>query len=192
MYVSLSIGKIIARRLCAECSLFVRHMTGLSLWTSAQPSTRMIIPFSRKGSRWFSEFGALLLSGSPPISMIAVILLLMCPLLAPLCTEYPRVLFWDLSCSHCTSQPLSHISDHECDCHKYAGCWSRLYSAIFLSALACDSMTRFFLNVFLNIYRSGVLTALTRLVPHETAAASARSVYTIHHVTSFKARCMRV
>ena len=31
----------------------------------------------------------------------------------------------------------------------------------------------------LNIHRSGVLTALAWLVPHETAAVTARSVYTI-------------
>ena len=31
--------------------------------------------------------------------------------------------FGDLSCSHCTSQPLSHvIFDNECDFHEYAGC----------------------------------------------------------------------
>ena len=56
-----------------------------------------------------------------------------------------------------------------------------------------------FYSAFSNIHRSGVLTALTWLVPHETAAVSVRSVYTIiitmHHVTSCKAtyvRCMRV
>ena len=36
---------------------------------------------------------------------------------------------------------------------------------------------------FLNIHRSGVLTALAWLVPHETAAVSARSVYTIQPCT---------
>ena len=36
-----------------------------------------------------------------------------------------------------------------------------------------------FYSAFLNIHRSGVLTALAWLVPHETAAISARSVYTI-------------
>ena len=46
-------------------------------------------------------------------------------------------------------------------------------------------MTSFLQHVFflvffvVNIHRSGVLTALTWLVPHETAAVSARSVYTI-------------
>ena len=36
-----------------------------------------------------------------------------------------------------------------------------------------------FYSAFLNIHRSGVLTALTWLVPHKTAAVPARSVYTI-------------
>ena len=40
-----------------------------------------------------------------------------------------------------------------------------------------------FCSAFLNIHRSGVLTALARLVPHETAAVSARSVYTIQPCT---------
>ena len=35
----------------------------------------------------------------------------------------------------------------------------------------------------LNIHRSGVLTALAWLVTHETAAVSARSVYTIQPCT---------
>ena len=40
-----------------------------------------------------------------------------------------------------------------------------------------------FYSVFLNIHRSGVLTALAWLVPPETAAVSARSVYTIQPCT---------
>ena len=36
-----------------------------------------------------------------------------------------------------------------------------------------------FVVVVFNIHLSGVLTALVWLVPHETAAVSARSVYTI-------------
>ena len=40
-----------------------------------------------------------------------------------------------------------------------------------------------FYSVFLNIHFNGVLTALAWLVPHETAAISARSVYTIHPCT---------
>ena len=38
-----------------------------------------------------------------------------------------------------------------------------------------------FYSAFLNIHQSGVLTALAWLVPHETAAISALSEYTIHH-----------
>ena len=40
-----------------------------------------------------------------------------------------------------------------------------------------------FYSAFLNIHRSGVLTALAWLVPQETAAISARSVYTIQPCT---------
>ena len=39
-------------------------------------------------------------------------------------------------------------------------------------------MTSFFYSAFLNIHRSGVLTALTWLVPHETAAVSAQVLCT--------------
>ena len=46
-----------------------------------------------------------------------------------------------------------------------------------------------FLFLFLNIHRSGVFTALAWLVPHETAAVSARSVYTIQPcIVSFHAK----
>ena len=47
------------------------------------------------------EFGTLLLRGLHPMFMIAVSLLLLmtlCLFLAPLCMEYPRVLFRDLFC----------------------------------------------------------------------------------------------
>ena len=40
-----------------------------------------------------------------------------------------------------------------------------------------------FYSAFLNIHRSGVLTALAWLVPHETAAILARSVYSIQPCT---------
>ena len=40
-----------------------------------------------------------------------------------------------------------------------------------------------FYSAFLNIHLRGVLTVLAWLVPHETAAVSARSVYTIHPCT---------
>ena len=55
-----------------------------------------------------------------------------------------------------------------------------------------------FYSAFLNIHRSGVLAALAWLVPHETAAVSARSVYTIQpctmslHAKMHNLRCMRV
>ena len=52
-----------------------------------------------------------------------------------------------------------------------------------------------FVARFLNIHRSGVFTTLAWLVPHETAAFSARSVYTIQPCTMSlhaKLRCMRI
>ena len=77
-------------------------------------------------------------------------------------------LYSDILCSQADS-PHSHVILHE---------WISFYSA------------------FLNSHQSGVLTALAWLVPHETAAISAHSVYTIqpwtmHHVTSCKATCIR-
>ena len=67
--------------------------------------------------------------------------------------------------------------------------WSLLYSAILHSR--ADSLCLHvilhewlaFYSAFLNIHRSGVLTVLAWLVPHETAAISARSVYTIQPCT---------
>ena len=41
----------------------------------------------------------------------------------------------------------------------------------------------FFFFFFFNIHRSGVLTSLAWLLPHETAAISARSVYIIQPCT---------
>ena len=72
---------------------------------------------------------------------------------------------------------------------KYYYYWSLLYSAILRSR--ADSLRshvilyewKAFYSAFLNIHRSGVLTALAWLVPHETAAISARSVYTIQPCT---------
>ena len=55
-----------------------------------------------------------------------------------------------------------------------------------------------FYSVLLNINQSGVFTALAWLVPHETAAVSARSVYTIQpctmslHAKATHVRCMDV
>ena len=67
----------------------------------------------------------------------------------------------------------------KCMLYYYMALFSTLSSR--LIALTCDStrVTSFLYSAFLNIHRSGVLTALTWLVPHETAAVSARSVYTI-------------
>ena len=57
-----------------------------------------------------------------------------------------------------------------------------LFSALLsrLTALACDStrVTTLFIAHFFNIHRSGVLTALAWLVPHETAAVSAQVLCT--------------
>ena len=65
-----------------------------------------------------------------------------------------------------------------------------LFSALLsrLTALACGStwVTSFIIIAHLKkkkIHRSGVRTALARMVPHETAAVSARSVYTIQPCT---------
>ena len=67
--------------------------------------------------------------------------------------------------------------------------WLLLYSAILRSW--ADSLRSHvivqewiaFYSAFLNIHRSGVLTALARLVPQESAAILARSVYTIQPCT---------
>ena len=64
-------------------------------------------------------------------------------------------------------------------------CWSLLYSTILRSR--ADSLRLHvvwhewlaFYSAFLNIHWSGVLRALTWLVPHETAAVLAHSVYTV-------------
>ena len=71
------------------------------------------------------------------------------------------------------------LSQIDCCC-----CCPFFYSAIFPSR--ADSLRSHvilhewlaFYSVFLNIHRSGVLTAVTWLVSSETAAVSARSVYT--------------
>ena len=70
---------------------------------------------------------------------------------------------------------------------RYYYYWSLLYSRL----SRADSLRSHvilpewiaFYSAFLNIHRSGVLTALTWLVPHETAACSARSVYTTQPCT---------
>ena len=68
-------------------------------------------------------------------------------------------------------------------------CWLLLYSAILRSQ--ADSLSSqvilhewvAFYSTFLNVNQTGVLTALARLVPHETAAISACSVHTIQPCT---------
>ena len=54
-----------------------------------------------------------------------------------------------------------------------------------LTGLACHStwVTSFLQHFYIYIHRSGFLTALTWLVPHETAAVSAHSVFTIQQCT---------
>ena len=67
--------------------------------------------------------------------------------------------------------------------------WLLLYSAILRSR--ADSLRLHvilhewisFYSAFLNIHLSGVITVLAWLVPHETVAVSARSVYTIQPCT---------
>ena len=78
-------------------------------------------------------------------------------------------------------------------------CWSLLHSILLHSRV--DSLRSHvilhewtaFYSTFLNIHWS--VTVLAWLVPHETAAILARSLYTIQHVTACKAtyvRCMCV
>ena len=69
-------------------------------------------------------------------------------------------------------------------------CWSLLYSAILRSRadslrshVSLHIMWIAFYSAFLTIHQSGVFTALAWLVPHETAAVSVRSVYTIQPCT---------
>ena len=64
----------------------------------------------------------------------------------------------------------SHVILHE---------WLAFYSPFFV----------LFLFLF-NIHRSGVLTALAWLVPHETAGYSARSVYTIQPCSTYSSVCL--
>ena len=79
--------------------------------------------------------------------------------------------------------------------------WSLLYSAILCSRAGSLRLHVIlhewlaFYSTFLNIHRSGVLTALAWLVPHETAAISHVLCTPYNHATSCKAtyvRCMRV
>ena len=78
------------------------------------------------------------------------------------------------------------IQTHKGYCYYY---WS-LYCSTILRFWADSLRSHVILHewiayysAFLNIHRSGVLTALASLVLHETAAISARSVYTIQPCT---------
>ena len=62
---------------------------------------------------------------------------------------------------------------------RYSPLSSRLTE---LTAWDSTRVTNFY-SAFLNIHRNGVLSALAWLVPRETAAVSARSVYTIQPCT---------
>ena len=73
-------------------------------------------------------------------------------------------------------------------------CWSLLYIAIpcsqagsLCSHVILHERTAFY-SMLLNIHRSGVLTVLAWLVPHETAAILACSVYTIQPCTTSHAK----
>ena len=77
-----------------------------------------------------------------------------------------------------------HLDSHTApELWRKSNCWSLLYSAILRSR--ADSRRSHvilrgwiaFYSAFLNINRSGVLTALAWLVPHEAAAISALSVH---------------
>ena len=77
-------------------------------------------------------------------------------------------------------------------------CWLLLYSAILRSwadslclHVILDEWLAFY-NAFLNIHWSGVLTALTWLVPHQTVAVSVCCVYSIqpcHFMQSHIIKC---
>ena len=80
------------------------------------------------------------------------------------------------SCSFYLSPPTSVFLPS----YYYYYYWSLLCSAILrsraLTALACDSTwVNSFYSAFLNIHRSGVLTALAWLVPQESAARESQS-----------------
>ena len=85
---------------------------------------------------------------------------------------------------------LKFTSSPQCMCkcmHTLFVCWSLLYSAILISE--ADSLCLHvilyewidFYSAFLIIHCSGAFTALTWLVPHETAAISAHSTHTHMH-----------
>ena len=115
----------------------------------------------------------------------------------PLLYQYWRLSLVMESHTHLCSGPAQFTKPHEVKTLLLAEnilswkscCWLILYSTILRSR--ADSLHLHvilhewlaFYSMFLNIHRSGVLTALTWLVPYETAAILARSVYVIQPCT---------
>ena len=106
---------------------------------------------------------------------------------------------WAQTCIAFSGMALNEGSLRFCCC-----CWPLLYGAVLRSR--ADSLLSYvilrewlsFYSAFLNVHRSGVLTALAWLVPRETAAVSARLCAPYNHapchVTSCKTTyvgCMR-
>ena len=99
------------------------------------------------------------------------------------------VKFWHVHYTYLFELPCLHEVCSNSRSPKLSSYWSLLYSAIL--RFRADSLRSHvilhewiaFYSAFLNIHRSDVLTALAWLVPHETAAISARSVYTIQPCT---------
>ena len=111
-----------------------------------------------------------------------------------LCTStwedfYQNAQYWKLICSRTIKVCYLQACTCALSAWKFYCYCSLLYSAILRSR--ADSLRSHvilhewvaFDSAFLNIHRSGVLTALAWLVPHEIAAISARSVYTIQPCT---------
>ena len=83
----------------------------------------------------------------------------------------PKLFYWDITKAKLVSFTLLLLIAF---IYRYSPLSSRLI------ALACDSawVNSFLYSAFLNIHRSGVLTALAWLVPHETAAiTSCKATY---------------
>ena len=100
----------------------------------------------------------------------------------------PNIKFWCWQCVVCCNHHCTVILVHSAQPPRILWMMSFLmitYIALFsallsrLTVLACGStwVTSFIVR-FLNIHRSGVLTALAWLVPHETAAVSAQVLCT--------------
>ena len=86
------------------------------------------------------------------------------------------------SCSFLLSDAHSAKSLTHLHCWVIWDCWSLSILHSLCSHVILHEWLTFY-SAFLNIHRNGVLTALTWLVPHETAAISACSVYTIQPQT---------